>query len=159
MIEQSIKKRRLTDDKQLLPVKINLRFLCTVVCSITSIATNELTLSHLVYVDTVKSLTAHFEQRKIGPARVYVLALLLKKICVYLCSRQSTTSMLYISPQTLPSWSLIDHHCHQSSKKKKNATARSDGFAHESINNDKLRINFSCSGLFICNGQDYDQLQ
>ena len=62
---------------------------------------------------------SHSEQRKVGPARIYALSLLLKKVSVYLCSKQSSTSMLYISPQTLPSWQLIDSYCNDSSRKRK----------------------------------------
>ena len=47
-------------------------------------------------------------------ALIYALSLLLKKVSVYLCSKQSSTSMLYISPQTLPSWQLIDSYCNSS---------------------------------------------
>jgi hypothetical protein len=113
VIEQTVKGRRMTTEKQLMPIRLNLRFLLNAVGSMT------VSLSTLVEVDSIKAIMARLEQRRVGPARIYALSLLLKKVCVYLCSRQSSASMLYISPQTLPSWQLIDSYCNQSSRKRK----------------------------------------
>jgi hypothetical protein len=114
VIEQTVKGRRMTTEKQLMPIRLNLRFLLNAVGS-----ADRVSLSTLVEVDSIKAIMAQLEQRRVGPARIYALSLLLKKVCVYLCSRQSSASMLYISPQTLPSWQLIDSYCNQSSRKRK----------------------------------------
>ena len=110
----------MTTEKQLAPIRLNLRFLLNTVNALVPRAdANQppVSLSSLVQVDSVKAVMSHLEQRKVGPARIYALSLLLKKVSVYLCSRQSSTSMLYISPQTLPSWQLIDSYCNHSSRK------------------------------------------
>jgi hypothetical protein len=84
-----------------------------------SIDVTSLSLSSLVQLETVKAIMAYLEQRQVGPGRVHQFALLLKKIAVYLCSAQSSSSMLFISPQTMPSWACIDSHCSQATKKRK----------------------------------------
>ena len=112
----------MTTEKQLMPIRLNLRFLLNAVSSIVSPSppvADRVSLSSLVEVDSIKAIMSQLEQRRVGPARVYALSLLLKKVCVYLCSRQSSASMMYISPQTLPSWQLIDSYCNQSSRKRK----------------------------------------
>ena len=122
IVEQMVKGRRMTTEKQLAPIRLNLRFLLNTVNALVPRSDAEqppVSLSSLVQVDSVKAIMSHLEQRKVGPARVYALSLLLKKVCVYLCSKQSSTSMLYISPQTLPSWQLIDSYCNHSSRKRK----------------------------------------
>ncbi len=122
VIEQTVKGRRMTTEKQLMPIRLNLRFLLNAVGSSGSPShpvADRVSLSTLVEVDSIKAIMAQLEQRRVGPARIYALSLLLKKVCVYLCSRQSSASMLYISPQTLPSWQLIDSYCNQSSRKRK----------------------------------------
>ena len=121
-VEQMVKGRRMTTEKQLAPIRLNLRFLLNTVNALVPRAdANQppVSLSSLVGVDSVKAVMSHLEQRGVGPARIYALSLLLKKVCVYLCSKQSSTSMLYISPQTLPSWQLIDSFCNHSSRKRK----------------------------------------
>ena len=122
VIEQTVKGRRMTTEKQLAPIRLNLRFLLNVVGSSgfpSQPVADHVSISTLVEVDSIKAIMTQLEQRRVGPARIYALSLLLKKVCVYLCSRQSSASMLYISPQTLPSWQLIDSYCNQSSRKRK----------------------------------------
>ena len=120
-MEQMVKGRRMTTEKQLAPIRLNLRFLLTAVNALVPRADTDqppVSLSFLVQLDSVKAVMSHLEQRQVGPARIYALSLLLKKVSVYLCSKQSSTSMLYIS-QTLPSWQLIDSYCNNSSMKRK----------------------------------------
>ena len=119
VIEQMVKKRRLSSDDQLIPVRNNLRYMLLTVSALQSIEVTSLSLSSLVQLETVKAIMAYLEQRQVGPGRVHQFALLLKKIAVYLCSAQSSSSMLFISPQTMPSWACIDSHCSQATKKRK----------------------------------------
>ena len=51
------------------------------------------------------------QKRKVCASTVYARALLLKKIAVWMCSRQSRLTQKYITPDTLPAWPLIAHHC------------------------------------------------
>ena len=122
IVEQMVKGRRMTTEKQLAPIRLNLQFLLNTVCALAPRADADqlpVSLSSLVQVDSVKAVMSHSEERRVGPARIYALSLLLKKVSVYLCSKQSSTSMLYVSPQTLPSWQLIDSYCNHSSRKRK----------------------------------------
>ena len=120
VIEQLVKGRRMTTEQQLGPIRLNLRFLLNAVGSIAPRSpADAVSLSTVVETNSIQAIMAQLEQRRVGPARIYALSLLLKKVCVYLCSRQSSASMLYISPQTLPSWQLIDSYCNQSSRKRK----------------------------------------
>lgn len=119
VIEQMVKKRRLSSDDQLVPIRNNLRHLLLTISTLQSVEVTSLSLSSLVQLSTVKAVMSHLEQRKLGPGRLHQLALLLKKIAVYLCSAQSSSSMLFISPQTMPSWTCIDSYCSQATKKRK----------------------------------------
>ena len=111
----------MTTDKQLTPIRLSLRLLLNVVASVVpraGVDSARVSLSALVEVASIQAVMAELEQRRVGPAHLRA-PLLLKKVCVYLCSRQSRASMLYISPQTLPSWQLIDSYCNQASRKRK----------------------------------------
>ena len=118
-VEQMVKGRRMITEAQLAPIRLNLRFLLNTINALVPSEQAPISLSSTVQVDSIRAVMSHLEQRRVGPARIYALSLLLKKVCVYLCSKQSSTSMLYIAPQTLPSWQLIDSHCNHSSRKRK----------------------------------------
>ena len=119
MVEQLVKKRRLSTNDQRIPVRNNLRYILQTVSALQAVEVTNLSLHSLVQLDTVKAVMAHLEKRNLGAGRLYQLALLLKKIAVYLCSAQSNYTMLFISPQTLPGWSCIDSFCSESTKKRK----------------------------------------
>lgn len=116
-IENIIKSKRMTTEKQLAPARSNLRFMLNTVSVIQG--RNVTTLMALVQVGAIQGLMNNLQQKQRGPARVYALSLLLKKIAVYLCSRQSIQSSVYISPTTLPAWELLDNLCIQSTKTRK----------------------------------------
>ena len=59
------------------------------------------------------------QKRKISASTIYARALLLKKIAVWMCSRQSRLTQKYIAPDTLPSWPLIAHHCSNTTAERK----------------------------------------
>ena len=124
VVEQMVKKRRLSTDDQRIPVRNNLRYILQTVSALQSVEVTSLSLSSLVQLDTVKAVMSHLEKRKLGPGRLYQLALLLKKIAVYLCSAQSNSSMLFISPQTMPGWACIDSYCSQVNQEAQDASTR-----------------------------------
>ena len=67
----------------------------------------------------VSALVAAMEARGVQAATVYATALLLKKVCVWLCSRQSRATKQYIAPDTLPGWPVICHHCTATTRERK----------------------------------------
>lgn len=73
----------------------------------------------LVVPDVVAALIGAMQRRGVRAATIYAPALLLKKVCVWLCSRQSRATKTYIAPDTLPGWGLICHHCSSTTKERK----------------------------------------
>ena len=73
--------------------------------------THGIQLRTLVLPDVVKAVITAMQQRKVCASTIYARALLLKKIAVWMCSRQSRLTQKYIAPDTLPAWPLIAHHC------------------------------------------------
>ena len=59
------------------------------------------------------------QQRKMCASTIYARALLLKKIAVWMCSRQSRLTQKHIAPDTLPAWLLIAHHCSSATVERK----------------------------------------
>jgi hypothetical protein len=76
-------------------------------------------LRQLVLPDVVKAVITAMQQRKVCASTMYARALLLKKIAVWMCSRQSRLTQKYIAPDTLPAWPLIAHHCSSTTAERK----------------------------------------
>ena len=73
----------------------------------------------LVVPDAVKAVITAMQKRKVCASTIYARALLLKKIAVWMCSRQSRLTQKYIAPDTLPAWPLIAHHCSSTTVERK----------------------------------------
>ena len=73
----------------------------------------------LVLPDVVKAVITAMQKRKVCASTIYARALLLKKIAVWMCSRQSRLTQKYIAPDTLPAWPLIAHHCSSTTAERK----------------------------------------
>ena len=73
----------------------------------------------LVVPDVVTALMNAMQGRGVQASTMYPVALLLKKVCVWLCSRQSRATKQYIAPDTLPGWPLICHWCSLTTEKRK----------------------------------------
>ena len=67
----------------------------------------------------VKAIIQAFHDREIGPARMYQLCLLLKKLCVFLSSTQSVKTNQMIMPQSIPAYSFIQSLCEETTKQRK----------------------------------------
>jgi hypothetical protein len=118
--EVVLKGTRLVSEQQLKPVKSSLRWLLNVaVLVVPASAING--LSVVVQEAVVRAVLAQLEQQRRGPERIYQLCLLLKKIIVFLCSRQSRQSGVYVPADRWPTWMLLDNLCHQAGKKRKQA--------------------------------------
>ena len=76
-------------------------------------------LRSLVLPDVVKAVISAMHQRKVCASTIYARALLLKKVAVWMCSRQSRLTQKYIAPDTLPAWPLIAHHCSSATVERK----------------------------------------
>lgn len=115
-IEHTVKPRLLRDEKQLYQVRTNLRFLFDQALPLIDAA--QLHVRQLTQLEVVEALLSQAKSR-VAAGRVYQLALLLKKVCIYLCARQSATTQRFISPTVMPSWVIIAGYCHDSCKKRK----------------------------------------
>ena len=73
----------------------------------------------LVVPDVVSALVGSMQRRGVRASTVYPVALLLKKVCVWLCSRQSRATRQYVAPDSLPGWPLICQHCNETTKERK----------------------------------------
>ena len=98
-------------EKQLPPIRSNLRFLLD--------ASGTRQLSALVQPAIVESLLAGLVRCGKGAARVYALAILLRKVVAFLCSQQSAISMAYIAASTHPSATIIDEYAQRAGRKRK----------------------------------------
>lgn len=85
---------------------------------------NGVQLQLLVVPDTVNKLVSAMQRRGVASGTVYPVALLLKKVCVWMCSRQSRVTGQWVSPQTtLPqSWALLCQLCTDTTKQRKRDT-------------------------------------
>ena len=98
-------------EKQLPPIRSNLRFLLD--------ASGTRQLNALVQPAVVESLLAGLVRCGKGAARVYALAILLRKVVAFLCTQQSAVSMAYIAPSTHPSSAVIDEYAARAGRKRK----------------------------------------
>ena len=69
--------------------------------------------------DVVAALIGAMHRRGVQPSTIYAVALLLKMVCVWLCSRQSRATRAYIAPDSLAGWPLICQHCNQTTNERK----------------------------------------
>ena len=78
----------------------------------------------LVVPDVVTALFRAMEERRVQASTVYPVALLLKKICAFLCRRMSLTTKAYIAPETLPGWAILCDRCYSTKERKSSHLAR-----------------------------------
>ena len=109
--EKLAKPRRLTTELQLEPIRRNLAFL------LHAAGTPE--LNRLIQPAAITAVMTPLEARGIGSERIYQLSLLLRKVAVYITSRQWMASGVSISPASLPGWNVIDSYARDSGRKRK----------------------------------------
>jgi hypothetical protein len=115
-VEESIKKTLLREPKQLQPIVHNLRFLFE--SALPDLDPEELHLRQLIQAPVAEPLLAALKER-VKAERVYQLALLLKKVCIYICVRHSEATRLFTSPATMSGWTTIVGYCYDSGRKRK----------------------------------------
>ena len=117
-IEGQSKAKLLREEKQLKPVRDRLRCLFQLAQPHLDTPGAAPHLRQLTQESVVAPLLAELKAR-VQAERVYQLALLLKKVCLYLCARQSAASRLFIAPTSLSGWTSIIGIGYDSGKKRK----------------------------------------
>ena len=116
-LEQLVKHSKLITPQQLLPIKSNLKFLCNILLG-NRIVKNELALrlAHFTRIDVISAIHDQLRRNNCKSERIYALFLLLKKLAIYLTTKQSIATSSYLLPvSVIPSYSLIEtvanEHC------------------------------------------------
>jgi hypothetical protein len=110
-MENTLKGSLLLSESQLRQPRNDLRFLLN--------AAGTTQLSVLVQPDVVKRLLNGLQFTGKGPARVFQLCLMLRKVLVFLFSQQSKATSSTISPAQHSAWGLLSRSSHDASKKRK----------------------------------------
>lgn len=116
-IEALIKARRVKAMTQLQPVKLNLRFVFSLLLAKGVIETPD--LQCLTRLQVCKILSEALDERKVGSARIHAVFLLVKKVLVYLASRDSTQQRQYLAPTCHASYMYVECICSDSSHRRK----------------------------------------
>ena len=110
-MENTLKGSLLLSESQLRQPRNDLRFLLN--------AADTTQLSVLVQPDAVKRLLNGLQLTGKGPARVFQLCLMLRKVLVFLFAQQSKATSSTISPAQHAAWGLLSRSSHDASKKRK----------------------------------------
>jgi hypothetical protein len=119
VFEQSIKRKRMTSPAQVRPIKTNIRFLFGELISLGICTADTIQMIVFTRLDLVQQLMECIKGRGVGAGRIYALVLLMKKIVIFLCSKQSLATRHHIPPQTVASFQYIDSLCDEMSRQKK----------------------------------------
>lgn len=103
--EHGVKSRCKVKESQIKPERTTLLFLLSQALMRVPPGTT-VDLRTLTQAEVVTSMLTDLEA-KVKSERVYQCSLVLKKVCVYLCCRQSSRTKLYITPDHLSGWSVI----------------------------------------------------
>jgi hypothetical protein len=129
-----VKQERFITEAQLRPIKYDLAFLFKFTHQLlpTFFNVNAVRPQSLIQINAVTAVRAHLlsdavttKKRRlageigVGPERLYMLALLYKKICVWMAARQSISSGDYAPPSSIESWVLIEATCKEYVKKRR----------------------------------------
>lgn len=123
-LEQTIKQRRLETIQQEIVIKSNLKFICNILLQ-KQIVNNpdDLKLSHFAQVLTAQTIHDHLIKQNVKHERKYQIFLLLKKLCIFLVSKQSESSGVYLLPQnTIPAYNFVEAVAHESCSLRKQET-------------------------------------
>jgi hypothetical protein len=119
VFEQVVKKKRVTTTSQLRPVVTSLKFIVSLMVQHQLISMDDLHLNKVIQLDKVQKLFEIVRKRGVGAGRIHALSLLLKKVCVFICSSQSLKTNMCIMPQSIPSYCLLESICEESGKERK----------------------------------------
>jgi integrase len=122
-IETSIKTRRILTDAQKHPVKSNLKYLLNAVLIETSaspaITVDKLDLAMFKELEACRIVMATMEKRRVGAARLHTVLLLIKKVLVYLCCKESEAKKQYLTPNVYASFQYISSLCTEATQRRK----------------------------------------
>ena len=110
-MENTLKGSLLLSESQLRQPRNDLRFLLN--------AAGTTQLSVLVQPHVVKRLLSGLQVTGKGPARVFQLCLMLRKVLVFLFAQQSKATSSTISPSQHAAWGLLSRSSHDASKRRK----------------------------------------
>jgi hypothetical protein len=116
--ERTVKGARLTTESQLKPIRQNLRWLFDIAATVLP-STSVQSMSCLVRQCVIRAVVNYFQKKGVKEGRIYQLALLFKKVIVYLCSRQNRQAATLIQPDAYVTWPAVDNLCGDSGKKRK----------------------------------------
>lgn len=87
-----------------------------------SLFANGLHLRALIAPEVVEGVVRQMSERDLQPGSIYPVALLLKKVAQWMCSRQSRLTRAFVSPDSLDAWGVIAQHCYSSTVDRKRQT-------------------------------------
>jgi len=102
---------------QLLPVKLNLRFIFGILLETQTLETP--LLYALTRLPVCQMLGSSLEKRGVGSGRMHAIFLLVKIMLVYLASNESTQRRQFISPTSHESYMYVESICSDSSHQRK----------------------------------------
>ena len=114
--ESLVKPKKVQTLTQLNPIKANIRFLFTQISHLTQ---GKVDLEALTRVDMCQALFNKLNERGCGSARLHALALLCKKVLVFLSSRESLSKRQYVPPTSFGSYLLVENICSENSQRRK----------------------------------------
>ncbi len=118
--EALVKARRVKSATQLQPIKCNLRFIFTLLYEKRVIHTID--VQQFADLAICQALFNALAERAAGSARIHAIFLLVKKLLVYLSSRESSLRRQFIQPTVYSSFVYVDQVCSDSSFRRKQET-------------------------------------
>jgi hypothetical protein len=115
--ESQCKLKRVKTMAALQPIRCNLRFVFTLLSS--KQVTNKADLHELTSLETCQTLFEALGERGVGSARTHAIALLVKKILVFLSTTESTARKQFLPPTMYDSFLYVDGICCANSLRRK----------------------------------------
>lgn len=122
-VERLVKARRVTKESQIKPIKTNLRYIYSIIVQHHICTKDFVSLSVFSQLETCKILFKALEKRQSGPARVHTVFLLVKKIIVYLSTKESLRLKEYRPPTLMSSYHYVTAICSEFTTQRKSLTA------------------------------------
>jgi hypothetical protein len=115
--ESLVKLKRVKTMAALQPIRCNLRFVFTLLSS--KQVMNKVDLYELTGLETCQTLFESLGERGVGSARTHAIALLVKKILVFLSTTESTARKQFLPPTMYDSFLYVDGICCANSLRRK----------------------------------------
>ncbi len=115
--EAGVKLKRVKTMAALQPIRCNLRFVFTLLSS--KQVTNKADLHELTSLETCQTLFDALGERGVGSARTHAIALLVKKVLVFLSTSESTAKRQFLPPTMYDSFLFVDGICCANSLRRK----------------------------------------